>query len=288
MMRPLVPSLLVLLVAWSGSPSATPRLREPILCPTTTTDSDQSSEGWEGLLRRDPTSALQLALRDYRRNVRSASFTCTKQERIGGKLQAEEEIDVLIREQPYAVRMAWRRGGRVVAGSAVQGLLYVSGENGGRMTVWRPQALVSFLRFHDLSPTDAVARQSSRYSPTEAGLGHTLERTVRAWSAAQLAGRLDVEFLGRQTVAACGGKQCFVLKRTCREPERDPFLTSETTPPSDEDGARLITIYLDIENGRQLGAELLRADGALLGSYHFTNVVWNPKPTATAFSRASF
>jgi len=288
MLRLLGPCLLATLVCWSGSPSAAPKPRESIESPTSARQHEYGSDDLESELRRDPVACLGRILREYRAEVRSESFTCIKQERLGGRLEAEERIDVLVREQPYAVRMLWRDGARSVAGSQVRGLLYTAGENRGRMTVWRPEALVTFLRFHDLSPTDSAARQSSRYSPTEASLGHTLERTHRSWSSAKTAGKLEFDHLGKQTIAKCGNKLCFVLKRTCREPECDPFLLEEALTTSADDGAKFITIFLDAADGRQVGAELLRADGVLMGHYYFNSIVWNPKLGSKEFTRSGF
>lgn len=288
MTRLIVPCFMVLVVCWSGSPSLTPPTRLGASFAAPQPELRYDFDDLETALRRDPVACFGRVLDAYRAEVRTASFTCVKRERVDDRLEDEEEIEVSIRERPYAVRMVWKRGAKSVAGSSVRGLVYVAGENGGRMTVWRPQALASFLRLYDVSPTDASARRSSRYSPTEAGLGHTLQRTLVAWSAARQAGTLDFEFQGRRAVLECGGVECFVLKRTCSVPERDPFLIDEPRTTSAKDGSKFITIHLDAQSGRQVGAEMYREDGSLLGSYFFKNVIWNPKFAANEFNRSNF
>ena len=236
---------------------------------------------WESLVAADPVAALSAARDRYAAEVTGVRMVMLKQERLNGELQPPEVVDVLLRESPYAVRMLWRSGSRKVLGTAVEGTLYAAGENAGRMTVWRPTAFASFLRYYDLSPTDAPARSASRYSLTEAGLGHTLGRTVAAWGRAGTPGAID--YLGCHESPDFGGRRCHVLRRTCTPPEGDRFLTADPEPSGD--AFATATITLDAETWLQVGAELRRADGELVGRYHFRDVVLNPPLTATDFTR---
>lgn len=238
---------------------------------------------WESLLTTDPVAALQAARDRYAAEVTGVRMVMHKQERLGGVLHPPEVVDVLVRETPYAVRMVWRTGSRKVLGTAVEGTLYAAGENGGRMTVWRPTALASFLRFYDLSPTDAPARSASRYSLTEAGLGHTLGRTLAAWGRARDGGHGTIDSLGCRPIPDLAGRPCHVLRRTCTPPEGDRFLTADPDPSGDPFATA--TIYLDPETWLQVGAELRRADGELVGRYLFQHVQLNPTLTANDFTR---
>ena len=236
---------------------------------------------WESLLTTDPVAALRAARDRYAAEATGVRMVMHKQERLGGTLQPPEVVDVLVRETPYAVRMIWRSGSRRVLGTAVEGTLYAAGENGGRMTVWRPTALASFLRYYDLSPTDAPARSASRYSLTEAGLGHTLSRTLAAWGHAR--DRDTIAYLGCRPVPDLAGRACHVLRRTCTPPEGDRFLTADPDPSGDPFATA--TIYLDPETWVQVGAELRRADGELVGRYLFRDVQLNSTFTANDFTR---
>ncbi len=276
------PAVALLTLALAPWP-ATPR---PSRAPTpavTTPGGRPSAAEWEALLTADPVAALQAARDRYAAEVTGVRAVLHKQERLAGELQPPEVVNVLTREQPFAVRMLWVSGSRKVLGNAVEGALYAAGENGGRMTVWRPSAFVSFLRTTDVSPTDGTARSAARYSLAEAGLGHTLNRTLSAWSYARERGPGTIAYVGSRPVPELGGKRCHVLRRTCTPPESDRFLASDPEPSGDPFATA--TVLLDPEAWVQVGAELRRADGELVGSYYFRDVVLNPTFTAKDFTR---
>lgn len=242
-----------------------------------------SAAEWEALLTTDPLAALQAARDRYAAEVTGVRALMHKQERIAGVLQPPEVVNVLVREQPFAVRMLWVSGSRKVLGNAVEGALYAAGENGGRMTVWRPSAFVDFLRYTDVSPTDGTARGAARYSLAEAGLGHTMNRTLAAWTAARERGPGTVAYVGTRPVAELGGQRCHVVRRTCTPPEGDRFLASDPEPSAERFASSLV--FLDPESWVQVGAELRRADGELVGSYYFRDVMLNPTFGAKDFTR---
>lgn len=276
-----VPGVALLTLALAPLPPAGRSAQPPVAAAAA--GERPSPTEWESLLTTDPVAALRAARDRYAAEATGVRMVMHKQERLGGVLQPPEVVDVLVRETPYAVRMIWRSGSRRVLGTAVEGTLYAAGENGGRMTVWRPTALASFLRYYDLSPTDAPARSASRYSLTEAGLGHTLNRTLAAWGRARERDRGTIAYLGCRPVLDLAGRPCHVLRRTCTPPEGDRFLTADPDPSGDPFATA--TIYLDPETWLQVGAELRRADGELVGRYLFRDVQLNPTFTATDFTR---
>jgi len=277
-----VPAVAFLTLALAPRPPAAPPQR-PAPPAATVPGGRPSDPEWEALLSADPLAALQAARDRYADEVRAVRLVMLKQERLGGTLHAPEVVDVLLREQPYAVRMLWRSGSRNVLGSAVEGTLYAAGENGGRMTVWRPTAFASFLRTCDLSPADGPARSASRYSLTEAGLGHTLSRTLAAWGYARERGPGTIAYLGLLPVPELGGRACHVLRRTCTPPEGDRFLASDPEPSGDP--FTTATVALDPATWLQVGAELRGPGGDLVGSYYFRDVRLNPTLTAKDFTR---
>jgi hypothetical protein len=185
--------------------------------------------------------------------------------------------------------MIWEGGARKVLGTATEGVLFVAGENDGKMIVWRPTALLA--KTLALSPTDRQARSAARYAVTEAGIGHVLERTYRAWAAERDRGHLHAEYLGTRPVAEVGGRVCHVVRRTCETPTIDPFVMTE--PPPDPatrpaDAVKTITLLIDAETGFQLGSELRRADGELAGAYYYRDIEVNPSFTREQFTPAAF
>src|SRR5438876_11526647 len=84
----------------------------------------------EMLAKEDPIAFLENCLTRYDREVKGYSLTMQKQERLEGKLQKKEIIEVHYREGPakdgHSVFMRWLEGARLAAR-----VVYVDGENMG-------------------------------------------------------------------------------------------------------------------------------------------------------------
>lgn len=248
----------------------------------------------DDLAAADPVALLAECHRRFRAEVRGYRCTLHKQERTGGTLHPPEVVGLAVREEPYAILMRWRSGARGPLGTPIEGVLFVAGANAGKMTVWRPAARLAPLRLLQLDPADDSARSAARYAVSEAGIGHALDRTHRAWSAARSAGTLRAEFLGRRVVPEVG-RECLVVCRTSDAPQLDPFRLDE--PAGDparrpSDAFTSVTVMLDPATGAQVGSELRRADGELVGAYFFRDLDLNPafppdQFTAEALKRSS-
>ncbi|MGL6076477.1 MAG: DUF1571 domain-containing protein [Fimbriiglobus sp.] len=242
-----------------------------------------TSTEFETLLRTSPYAALEAARARSAREAGKYRVTMVKQERLAGVWHPEEEIDMLWRAEPLAVRMIWKRGSRKVLGTAVEGSLYIAGQN-GKMTVWRPTALASFLRLYELAPHESQARAAARYAINEASFTHTLDRCLLAWKQGR------IEYHGIETHPEIR-RPCHKLERTCPAPELDRFLASD--PPRDaskhpQETFAKVTLWLDTETWLPLGSELMQSNGQPLGRYFFRNLEWNPTITATDFTPAAF
>lgn len=236
----------------------------------------------------DPVRFLEQTRDRVAAGIKGYRAILHKQERIFGALHPPEVVAISIRARPYAVRLRWRSGGRSVLGSTVEGLVYSTGANDGRLTVWRPGASLSFLRYLDVGPADAAARQAARYSATEASLAHAAERTARVWRRAADAGELSFHYYGVRRDECVGGRPCHVFTRYSDPPQVDSFLLDEPAPDAAErpgDAAASVTIWVDVSTGLQVGSELRRADGELVGAYFFTELELNPGFRAGEFSR---
>jgi hypothetical protein len=142
------------------------------------------------------------------------------------------------------------------------------------MLTFRPTAYL--MKEMHVDPKVALARDSSRYCITDAGIYRGMLRTYTAWKKRKDGGELKAEYLGRRAVEEVGGRECHVVKRTCKSPEVDSFALDEQ-PPTDpkvveRDGFTEVTLYVDAERQLQLGTVLRRADGELVGEYYFRNV----------------
>ena len=245
------------------------------------------------LAATDPVALLAECGRRFRAEVRGYRCTLHKQERTGGTLHPPEVVSLAVREEPYAILMKWRSGARGPLGTPVEGALFVAGANAGRMTVWRPSARLSPLRLLSVDPADDSARSAARYAISEAGIGHALARTHRSWAAARVSGHTDTtlvaEFLGRRVVPEVG-RECLVVRRTCGQPQLDPFRLDESagdpaSRPADAFGS--VTVMLDPTTGAQVGSELRRAGGELVGAYYFRDQELNPTFPPDQFTPAT-
>lgn len=246
------------------------------------------------LAQTDPVAMLEACARHYREHHRGFTATLVKRERIAGTLHPEERIRIAVRDEPYAVQMVWEDGAREVrlAGLSlgkIEGVVYAVGANGGQMTVWRPSAV--FAKTISLNPVGDQARAASRYSVTEAGLLQATERTLAAWSEMRRQGKLACKYLGTRPIPELGGRVCHEIQRTCDPPEVDPFLSREPKPnpaSAPADAFRTVTVMIDAETWVQVGSELRRDDGDLIGAYYFRDVELNPTFAAKQFTAAGF
>ena len=221
------------------------------------------------LAQHDPIAALEAGLSSYRHSVKGYTCVMRKQEFLRGKIQPAEKVTCKFRKEPFSVFMEWVEGKGQADAS-----LYVRGENGGKILI-RPASAFKYgllkatgTWYAALALTDSDVRSASRYSVDDFGLEAGMERTYTAWKKASDDGRFHVRYLGIESPELLGNRRCHVLQRECIPPE--------------EDGLTLITIYLDAETWLQTGSTLMVND-RLLGSYHFTQIVINPKTSDEAF-----
>jgi hypothetical protein len=218
----------------------------------------------EPLPIKDPVAFLEDCVKRFdQQDIQGYKLTLHKHERIGGQLQPREVIEMFVRMQPRSILMRWLQGAR-----RADRALYVEGENDGKILV-RPTGLASwFVRTVALDPDSAAVRGASRFGIREAGLKHTLQRTLEAWRTGESAEVGRIEYLGLETVKAAGDRPCYKLRRTTPEPEN---------------GVTETTVYIDKENRFQVGTVLKGPDGELVGCYFYTDIVLNPEFAADQF-----
>jgi len=269
------PILLSLLVASAPSQDESPSGRKelpvkPLLRenPTKPADSADGATSMERLAREDPIAFLEQCLDHYQREVKGYHCILQKQERIAGRLQPRETIEVYFREDPHSVLMRWQHGAR-----KAEGALFVLGENNGKMLA-RPNGSLARRIVGDVVERDvdgADARQSGRYTLNQFGIRKGTERTLAAWKASRQRGKLQVEYLGEQVVKEAGDRPCYKLRRTYEAPEAD--------------GVTELTIYMDKETLLQVGSVLKGESGQLIGEYFWRDIQLNPALSPGQFDR---
>lgn len=234
-------------------------------------DSDRallSETEMEGLAKSDPIAFLKECIRRYDREVTSYTATLSKQERIDGRLERREIIDVSFRDNPFSVLMRWKEGAR-----RADALLYVKGENRDQLLI-RPAGVLAIAGIVPRDPKGSDAKKGGRYPVPEFGIKIGSQRTLAAWEKAQKAGALHVEFLGVKKIKEAGDRLCWVLERTRYAQVEDDGITNLKT-------------YIDKENWLQVGTLLKGEDNKLIGEYFFRDIKLNPEFKRDTFTRQS-
>jgi hypothetical protein len=233
------------------------------------TDSPGHPPGVEPLPDPDPVAFLEKCLARYDGEVRAYSATLRKQERVRGRLNSPEKIEVCFREQPFSVYMEWQQGGRLA-----ERVLYVEGANDGKLLV-RPAGLLALL-----SPVASRAldspdvKDSGRFSIKEFGLKKGMQGTLGDLQAARQRGALNVKYLGVNKVPEVGDRLCYQLRRTHYDrPEYD--------------GITDMLISIDREHWLQVGSVMKDQNNELIAEYFFSNVHLNPPFRQDQFERGA-
>ncbi|MCI0465014.1 MAG: DUF1571 domain-containing protein [Gemmataceae bacterium] len=236
---------------------------------TPAAQSTSAAAAQEPLPEADPVRFLEKCLERYgQTGIKGYSAIFQKQERIGGRLQPSEEIELHVREQPHSVFMRWRKGQRK-ANAAV----YVEGENNNMMLA-NPTGLAGRLvRVVSRDPEGEDARQSGRYSIKEAGIKNAMQRSVKSWKVAKENGTLRAEYLGVRKIPEAGDRLCYVVRRSSAKPE--------------DDGVREVTLYIDKDTWLQVGSVLKGDEGKLIGAYFFRDIRINPPFRADQFQASA-
>jgi hypothetical protein len=220
----------------------------------------------EQLAHDNPISFLEQCLRYYDTKVKGYTTVMQKQERLGGKLQSTEVIDVAFREKPHSVFLRWVENPR-----RAQSVIYVAGENNGMMVV-RPTGLLARNFIVERDPEGEEAKQSGRYSLKEYGMRKGMQRALDSWKAARERKELHVEYLGDVKVKEAGNRTCIALRR-------DHYARPEA------DGVMELTVYIDKETWLQVGSVLKDGEGKVIGAYYFRDVQLNPELKPEQFTR---
>ncbi|MBX9579259.1 MAG: hypothetical protein K2X87_03040 [Gemmataceae bacterium] len=207
-----------------------------------------------------------------------------KRERIGGTLHPAERVRVAVRNDPPAVSMIWEAGARkdIVGSTPVAALYpYTDGKTPPKadpaaMAAWRPDAWLESGKWKHVEVKGDLARAAARYCITDSGFEPAMLRTHAAWKRAKERGDPTPSYLGLKPADELGGRACHVIRRTCPHTEADSFALDEERPTDPKrvarDGFDQVTIFVDAETWLQVGTELKKANGELVGEYYFGNV----------------
>ncbi len=238
-------------------------------------DSSPDASGMTNLARNDPFAFLNNCLKHYDQAIRGYQLTMQKQERLQGRLQNKEVIEVAFREKPYSVSLHWLEGAR-----KADRVTYVAGENDGMMLAHPTGVAGKLVKVVKRKVDSDEARESGRYTLDQFGFKNSLKRILTSMQDAKKKDRLRLDFLGEAKVIETDQRVCFKLKRTYSEPEAD--------------GTQELTLYVDRENFLPIGIVVKgKVDPAsgnreLLGEYFFRDLRLNPQISADQFKESAF
>lgn len=219
----------------------------------------------------DQPLAMLAQAKKYHQEVRDYTCTLVKQERVNGRLQEENYIDMRMRTYPFSVYMRWL-GPRAMAGQEV---CFVLGRNNNMMRVHAKGLLKGAIGWVSVDPRDPRVFQHSRHTIYEAGIGNLIEQTSKHWERARQGNKTQVKIAEYDF----NNRRCYRVEAI--HTERDPqnyshrcvlFLDKQTYLP------------LRVENydwPRQGGSP----DGDLMESFSFVNLRTNVSLPEETFNR---
>jgi hypothetical protein len=181
--------------------------------------------------------------------VRSYTTIFYKQQRVGGTLYDEEKIQIKFKK-PFMIYMKWV--GTIDNGREV---LYVEGQNSGKLIVRLAGVLSYFSPAFSLSPNSSLAMKKNLRPITESGIGNTINLLVEVCALAEKEGDLKVDYTGEGKL---DGRKTYKFER---------FL-----PPGKGYPAHKTVLELDMETKFPLLIKSYGWDGELLESYRYVDL----------------
>lgn len=210
---------------------------------------------------RDPQALLRAARQKYGTDVRAYECTFWRQDRLGGRLIARQQIEVLYRESPRTILMTWVKNVRQVKRALYEAGRQINAKGEACALIEPTNPVVRLCASKVAIPIHGRhARQSSRHPIDRFGFGATLDRIDRVNAMASARGDLVLRYTG---IGSVDGRPTHIIER--RLPytgERGEYPDAVLVLQLDQEWLLPVSIhsYAD-QNGEEL-----------LGSYVFTNV----------------
>jgi hypothetical protein len=209
--------------------------------------------------------------RESYRNVRDYTCLFVKRERMHGKLEAENLINMQVRAQPFSVAMHWMRPLEM----SRQEVCYVEGRNNGMMRVHSP-GLLGVVGFMSIDPKDSRALEHSRHPIFDIGIGNLIERFGSRWEEERRLNKTEV----RIAEFEYDKRRCLRVETTHPDNNRNQFLFYRSS------------VYFDRETHLPIRVENYdfprRGEdpkGVLAESYSYASLRLNAGVNEAAFNR---
>lgn len=136
--------------------------------------------------------------------------TFFKREVVGRNL-VSHKMKIKIRHKPFSVYLLFQNPheGREV--------IYVSGQNNGKLVAHEAGLFTSLVGAMELSPTDSLVMSENRYPITEAGIANALQMLIAQWEKETQYGEVDVKYYKD---AKLGSLKCRVIESSHPKPRK--------------------------------------------------------------------
>ncbi len=236
----------------------------PLVQPAVAAIKTDAGDPYEKLAETAPLSLLEKGLQRCQRSVRDYTVTLTKQERIGGKLRPEQQIEVKFKYEPFSVLMHWVRNP-----DKARRVIYVQGrrvdEQGRELALAEPEGAIARLLVPSITlPINgSEAQATSRRTIDQFGFENALTLVIKYCRLARTESGFDLRYIGDGTV---GDRETYVLERVL------PYTGENNTYPD-----RRLVVHLDKQWLIPLSTHCYADDARkeLLASYVFTDVRLN-------------
>ncbi|HOD81000.1 MAG: hypothetical protein BWX88_00953 [Planctomycetes bacterium ADurb.Bin126] len=220
---------------------------------TVGTNSKAVQEDLEKLARTDHVALLEQCMARYEGRVRSYTCNLVKQERLGGRLNEEQEIAVKFLESPFSVAMKWTRNAPI--GDQI---IYVEGKYSNNMLV-KPKGLLGALVGTVLRKPDGADAMKNTLRPVNLfGFKRGLHSLLEVYALARQRGESKESFGGHCEVA---GRPALMLVR---------YLPNRPEYP-----AKRTNVYIDAEYMLPICIEGYDWDDQLACRYVYKDIQMN-------------
>lgn len=161
----------------------------------------------------EPLAMLAEAKRNY---TAVKDYTCTlvTQERVKGRLEEQNIIQMKMKTEPFSVYMRWIAPKK----SVNQEVAFIAGKNNNKMRVKSPNIL-KVLGWINVDLADPRVMEHSRHTILEAGLGNMIEQNIRHWESARKAGNTKATM----SEAKYNDRDCLCVEVVAKDKTGNPY-----------------------------------------------------------------
>lgn len=219
----------------------------------------------------DQPLRLALEAQQVFQGVRDYTCLFIKKERLHGRLQPENLMEMKVRNQPFSVYLRWL-GPKTFEGQEV---CYVAGRNQGKMRV-HATGFTGIVGFVSMDSRDPRVTENSRHTITEAGLGNLIQRLNQAWDMERRLGKTQI----RLAEYTYNRSQCTRVEAIHPDNSGGQFTSFRTVVYFDK--AMRLPVRIEKYDWPKPGGP---AEGDLLESYSYVNLRTNVGLGDNVFNR---